>query len=91
MSIADNMMNYAMKIFDFLILFALIPFIAFYMLKDYDELKKMIWYMTPKKWRNQGRAFLRDVDASLGGYIRGQLLLCAAIGVVQLYYFGYLG
>ena len=52
------------SIFDFLILFALIPFIAFYMLKDYEELKKMIWYMTPKKWRNQGRAFLRDVDTS---------------------------
>ncbi len=88
---ADNMMNYTMKIFDFLILFALIPFIAFYMLKDYDELKKMIWYMTPKKWRIQGRAFLRDVDTSLGGYIRGQLLLCAAIGVVATLLFWIFG
>ena len=84
----NNIVNYAMRAFDFLILFALIPFIAFYMLKDYEELKKMIWYMTPKKWRNQGRAFLRDVDASLGGYIRGQLLLCAVISVLAHSCFG---
>lgn len=77
----NNMMNYTTKAFDFLVLLALIPFIAFYILKDYDELKKMVWYMTPKKWRNQGRAFLRDVDISLGGYIRGQLFICGAIGV----------
>lgn len=77
----NKILNYSTKIFDFLVLLALIPFISFYMLKDYDELKKMIWYMTPKKWRNQGRAFMRDVDTSLGEYIRGQLLICAAIGV----------
>ena len=87
----NNMVNYAMKIVDFLVLFALIPFITFYILKDYDELKKMIWYMTPKKWRNQGRAFLRDVDTSLGGYIRGQLLICGAIGVVAALLFWMFG
>ena len=78
----NNIVNYAMKAFDFLLLLALIPFIAFYMLKDYEELKKLLWYMTPKKWRNQGRAFFRDVDASLGGYIRGQLLICGVINVL---------
>ncbi|MFJ8245603.1 AI-2E family transporter [Peribacillus asahii] len=77
----NHLMNYAMKAFDFLVLIALIPFIAFYMLKDFESLKKMIWYITPKKWRKQGRAFLRDVDTSLGGYIRGQLFVCVAIGV----------
>lgn len=87
----NNMVNYVMKAFDFLVLFALIPFIAFYMLKDYEELKKMIWYMTPKKWRKQGRAFLRDVDTSLGGYIRGQLLICAAIGVTAALLFWLFG
>jgi len=58
----------------------LIPFIVFYMLKDMDVLKKAVWYMTPKRWRGPGMAFLKDVDESLGGYIRGQLFVCAAIG-----------
>ncbi len=51
----------------------------------------MLWYMTPRKWRNQGRAFLRDVDTSLGGYIRGQLLLCATISVLAALLFWLFG
>lgn len=87
----NALFNQFMKVFDYLIVFVLIPFIAFYMLKDYMELKKMIWYITPKKWRNQGRAFLRDVDASLGGYIRGQLFVCGAIGLVAALLFWLFG
>ncbi|XJZ26321.1 AI-2E family transporter [Bacillota bacterium Lsc_1132] len=60
-----------------------IPFIAFYMLKDFDLIKRAAWYMTPKKWRKQGIRFLRDVDESLGSYIRGQLLVCFILGGIS--------
>ena len=59
-----------------------IPFIVFYILKDFQEVKKAVWYMTPRKWRNGGIAFLSDVDKSLGNYIRGQLLVCLIIGLL---------
>ncbi|QFT89973.1 AI-2 transport protein TqsA [Bacillus sp. THAF10] len=59
-----------------------IPFIVFYLLKDYDQVKKTIWYLTPRKWREGGIAFLKDVDLSLGSYIRGQLTVCLLIGVL---------
>ncbi|MEW5320751.1 AI-2E family transporter [Geobacillus thermoleovorans] len=59
----------------------IIPFIVFYMLKDIEVLKKAVWYMTPKRWRGPGMTFLKDVDESLGGYIRGQLFVCTAIGL----------
>jgi predicted PurR-regulated permease PerM len=58
----------------------IIPFISFYMLKDFPILKRMVWYLTPKTWRQRGLLFLRDVDESLGSYIRGQLLVCIIIG-----------
>lgn len=58
----------------------MIPFIAFYMLKDISSIKKTVWYLTPKSWRRQGIHFLRDIDESLGSYIRGQLLVCIVIG-----------
>ncbi|EZP76261.1 hypothetical protein H839_13329 [Parageobacillus genomosp. 1] len=64
------------------VLFLLIPFIVFYMLKDIELLKKAVWYMTPKRWREPGIAFLKDVDESLGNYIRGQLFVGAVIGTV---------
>jgi predicted PurR-regulated permease PerM len=72
-----------MKVFDFILLLALIPFIAFYIVKDFNSIKKMVWYLTPKRWRQQGIAFLKDIDASLGGYIRGQILVCAVIGSIS--------
>ncbi|WP_404443933.1 AI-2E family transporter [Sutcliffiella horikoshii] len=59
-----------------------IPFIVFYLLKDYDQVKKTVWYLTPRKWREPGIAFLKDVDISLGSYIRGQLTVCLIIGVL---------
>ncbi|WP_342432409.1 AI-2E family transporter [Neobacillus sp. FSL H8-0543] len=65
------------------ILIVIIPFIAFYMLKDFHLMKRAAWYMTPKKWRRKGTKFLKDVDESLGGYIRGQLLVCVIIGTVS--------
>ncbi|CAG9619429.1 AI-2E family transporter [Sutcliffiella rhizosphaerae] len=59
-----------------------IPFIVFYLLKDFDQVKKTMWYLTPRKWREPGMAFLKDVDISLGSYIRGQLTVCLLIGIL---------
>lgn len=58
----------------------IIPFIAFYMLKDFHLIKRSVWYLTPKDWRRQGIRFLKEVDESLGSYIRGQFLVCVIIG-----------
>ncbi|MCY8465014.1 AI-2E family transporter [Bacillus atrophaeus] len=68
-------------VFDYILIAATIPFLVFYMVKDIDLMKKTVWYLTPKSWRKRGSAFLRDVDDSLGDYIRGQLLVCFLIGL----------
>lgn len=69
-------------IINYIFIIALIPFIVFYMLKDYDMIKKSVWYMTPRRYRRSGIRFLRDIDQSLGNYIRGQLLVCLLIGII---------
>jgi predicted PurR-regulated permease PerM len=74
-----------------IIVFAIIPFIAFYMLKDYHLLKKAVWYLTPRSWRQEGALFLRDVDSSLGNYIRGQLLVCVLVGAISAILFWLVG
>ncbi|MCY8595249.1 AI-2E family transporter, partial [Bacillus haynesii] len=53
----------------------------FYMVKDIDTMKKAVWYLTPSSWRARGSEFIRDVDDSLGDYIRGQLFVCLVIGL----------
>lgn len=40
--IPEKAMEYAMKMIDFIVLIALIPFIAFYILKDFTVLKKWL-------------------------------------------------
>jgi predicted PurR-regulated permease PerM len=80
----DSLLSLTIDIFvNFLksaLVIVIIPFIAFYMLKDIHLVKRVIWYLAPKKWRQQGSRFLKDVDESLGSYIRGQVLVCVIIG-----------
>ncbi|MBT2702227.1 AI-2E family transporter [Chryseobacterium sp. ISL-80] len=80
-------MSFLMEIINSILTIAVIPFIAFYMLKDFDAMKKAAWYMTPRQWRQPGARFLHDVDKSLGSYIRGQLLICLIIGVLSSLFF----
>lgn len=76
-------MTFLMGILNSIVTIAVIPFIAFYMLKDFEVMKRAVWYMTPAKWRQEVTKFLHDVDQSLGSYIRGQLLVCVIIGLLS--------
>ncbi|TCP32283.1 putative PurR-regulated permease PerM [Scopulibacillus darangshiensis] len=60
----------------------IIPFLAFYFLKDFDGVKKGVSAMTPRKWRHPGRELLHNIDDSLGKYIRGQLYVCLILAVI---------
>jgi predicted PurR-regulated permease PerM len=78
-----NVVNSIISILGHVFTVVIIPFISFYMLKDYGTIKKVIWYITPRKWRQGGMVLLRDIDKSLGSYIRGQILVCVVIGAVS--------
>ncbi|RDI44090.1 AI-2E family transporter [Falsibacillus pallidus] len=80
-----------LKIINMMFILAVIPFISFYFLKDINKVKRMCWYLTPRKWRMQGIRFLRDVNDSLGGYIRGQFIVCLAIGAISTAVLWFLG
>jgi predicted PurR-regulated permease PerM len=82
-SMLSTVLSSMMDIINSLFVIAIIPFIAFYMLKDFSQLKKAAWYITPRKWRQQGILFLKDVNKSLGSYIRGQLIVCVLIGTIS--------
>ncbi|EKN69891.1 hypothetical protein BABA_07641 [Neobacillus bataviensis LMG 21833] len=86
-SLLTIIVNILMNLLNSALLMLIIPFIAFYMLKDFPLIKRAVWYITPKKWRKKGTLFLRDVDESLGSYIRGQLLVCMIIGSLSALFF----
>ncbi|CAM3818812.1 AI-2E family transporter [Mesobacillus zeae] len=90
-NILGRIISILLSLMNSIVSLAVIPFIAFYMLKDHDQIKKAAWYMSPKSWREPGQQFLRDVDLSLGRYIRGQLLVCLAIGTISALLFSIAG
>jgi len=81
--VLSGILNFLKGFLNSVVTLAIIPFIAFYMLKDFNVMKRAVWYITPSRWREQGKLFLRDIDRSLGNYIRGQLLVCLVIGVLS--------
>lgn len=80
----NNILSGLKGLISSVILFVIIPFLVFYFLKDFHLIKKTVWYLTPKKFRSEGRRLLRDIDETLGNYIRGQLLVCLAVGIVAV-------
>ncbi|TDF97690.1 AI-2E family transporter [Paenibacillus piri] len=65
----------------------IIPFLAFYILKDFQLIEKTVLTIVPKAKRKQVITLLVDIDTALGNYIRGQLLVCMIVG--GLAYVGY--
>jgi len=66
-----------------------IPFLVFYLLVDLELFEKTIYYFVPKKHRKTFVQLWKDIDESLGEYIRGQIFVSAAVGILAFigYYF----
>ncbi|MUT67255.1 AI-2E family transporter [Paenibacillus sp. NEAU-GSW1] len=66
----------------------IIPFLAFYILKDFDVFERTVITYVPKSHRKNTVRLLKDIDSALGSYIRGQFIVCAIVGILA--YIGYL-
>ncbi|PTX58439.1 putative PurR-regulated permease PerM [Melghirimyces profundicolus] len=71
-----------------LLIAVIVPFLAFYMLKDVNVIEKALITLLPVRRRKDVIRLFRDVDEALGNYVRGQLLVCLAVGILA--YIGYL-
>jgi predicted PurR-regulated permease PerM len=60
----------------------LVPVLAYYFVLDGEELRAGFLRMLPEKWHARTQAVLRDVNRTLQGYVRGQLILCLIAAVV---------
>ena len=60
----------------------LIPVLTFYILKDYDRINNWLMSLIPKKHRSITSFYLWRFNRILGGYLRGQLIVCSVIGLL---------
>ncbi|PWI52059.1 AI-2E family transporter [Sulfoacidibacillus thermotolerans] len=59
----------------------IIPFLVFYLLKDYSLFTALVVRLFPKRSRAAVAEILMRIDLSLGRYVRGQLLVMSLVGV----------
>ncbi|QWU15037.1 Predicted PurR-regulated permease PerM [Paenibacillus sophorae] len=65
----------------------IVPFLVFYILKDFDVFERTLVSCLPRSRRKSIVTMLKDIDEALGNYIRGQFLVSLIIGILA--YIGY--
>ncbi len=60
---------------------ALIPVVAFYLLRDWDHMVTACDHFTPPRWRPLTRRLASECDEVLGSFIRGQGLVMLAMAI----------
>jgi predicted PurR-regulated permease PerM len=65
----------------------LVPVLVFYVLRDGPVLRARALHRVPLLWRSRVVALVSAMDAQLGQYVRGQLLIAVLVGVLA--YVGY--
>ena len=60
----------------------LIPVVTFYLLRDWDILLAKIHDLLPRSVEGRVRLIAKECDSILGAFIRGQLLVMAALAVI---------
>jgi predicted PurR-regulated permease PerM len=66
-----------------LINLALIPVVAFYLLRDWNWIVERLDELMPRRWLGRVRAMTAEIDGVLAEFVRGQL---SVMGVLAVYY-----
>ncbi len=64
----------------------LIPFLTFYLLKDFDEIKSLVKSLFPFSAREMAVNYYKKIDMLMGSFLRGSLI-CAVIHGIGVYIF----
>ncbi len=75
--------NTALEVVAYLPWLLLVPILAFFFLKDAALFRNMLLACFPSgRWRARAESFVTDVNNTLAGYTRAQLLSCLLIGTL---------
>lgn len=67
------------------------PIILFFLLKDDERFFGAVLSVTPPKWRDDLVAVSSQVNAQVGAYVKGQLIIASAIGILMFLGFTIIG
>lgn len=78
---ASALLASAFSILDAVVFIVVAPVVAFYMLMDWDRMVAKIDSWLPRDHLDTLRGLARELDTVLAGFVRGQLTVCAILGV----------
>src|SRR5207253_9638623 len=61
----------------------LVPFIAYFMIRDGRALRRRIVSLVPNRYFEMTLIVLHRIDEQIGGYLRGRLIECMLVTVTQ--------
>jgi predicted PurR-regulated permease PerM len=61
----------------------LVPFIAYFMIRDGKTLKRKIVELVPNRYFEMTLMMFSRIDQQIGGYLRGRLIECILVGITQ--------
>lgn len=85
--LVSNTLSVIGTIFNTLLLFIIVPFILFYLLKEGERLPHFVLNFISKDKQQKVRPILTNMDETLSNYIQGVLIVCSFVGI--LYYVGF--
>lgn len=85
-NITSNLFLYTVNVFSVIVSFITVLVVAFYLLVEEDDLKQRLRSSLPGQYRDQVIRILTNVEARLGAWVRGQLVLSIIVSV--MYFIG---
>lgn len=82
-SFMGGVLKSGLAVFNLLSLILLTPIVAFFLLKDWDNIIEKTNALLPRKTADKIRAQVKEIDKTLSGYIHGQVNVCL---VMMTYY-----
>ncbi len=61
----------------------LLPITLFYFLRDFDPMRRRLYYLIPPAKRVEAAALATEINHAMGSYLRGYALLSLSIGVLE--------
>ena len=80
--VAGGIARQGVAIVNFLALMFLTPVITFYLLRDWEKILASLDSCLPREHAVTIRKLVRDSDAAIAGYVRGQTLVCLCLAIV---------
>ena len=76
-----HIVNGGIGLFNILALLLIIPVCVFYLLLDWEEIKRTLYGLIPPRWHAPVKENMNQINTTLSAFIRGQLSVCLALSL----------